>query len=116
ASLTPFRLDLAGHSPKGSPTTEGFMNRTLATLGLATLTLTLALPVRAQVSDHLKCVKVKDPLAKAAYNVDLSGLGPNTGCVVKVPGKLLCVETAKTVTGGPVPPGAAPGNPANRGL
>ena len=95
------------------------MKRTLSTLGLAALVTTWVVPAGAQVpiSDHLKCFKVRDPAPKAAYTVDLSGLGgPNTGCVVKVPGKLLCVETAKVVTGEPVPPGGVTGNPAGRVL
>jgi hypothetical protein len=92
------------------------MRRILRALALAALSLTWALPAGAQVSDHLKCFKVKDPIAKAAYTVNLSGFAPDTGCIVKVPGKLLCVETAKTVVGEPVPPGAGPGNPAGRFL
>ncbi len=69
----------------------------------------------AQVADHLECYGVKDPQAKATYTVDLAGLAPEPGCVVKVPAKLLCVATAKTnVT--PTPPGAGAGDPAGRYL
>ena len=92
------------------------MKQTLSAVGLAMLfLLTWALPVGAQVPDHLKCYKVKDPIAKGAYTADLGGLAPEAGCVIKLPGKLLCVETTKTNVS-PPPPGAAPGNPAGQFL
>jgi len=92
------------------------MKQTLSAVGLAMLfLLTWALAVGAQVPDHLKCYKVKDPIAKGAYTADLGGLAPEAGCVIKLPGKLLCVETTKTNVS-PTPPGAAPGNPAGQFL
>lgn len=68
----------------------------------------LPLAARAQVPDHLKCYKVKDPSAKATYTADLGGLTPEPGCVVKVPAKLFCVESTKTNVQ-PTPPGAPDG-------
>jgi len=50
----------------------------------------------AQVSDHLKCYKIKDPAARKSYTADLGGLVPEPGCVVKVPAKFGCVPTTKT--------------------
>src|SRR5437016_12750764 len=65
------------------------------------------------VADHLKCYQVRDPRPKASYTADLQGLAPEPGCTIKVPGKLLCVETTKTNVQ-PPPAGGAPGNPAGR--
>src|SRR5262245_2318481 len=65
---------------------------------------------RAQVPDHLKCYKIKDSAKKAVYTADLGGLAPEPGCQVKLPGKLLCVETTKSNVS-PTPPGA-PAGPA----
>src|SRR5262249_60983291 len=47
---------------------------------------------------------------KAVYPADLGGLLPEPGCQVKLPGKLLCVETTKSNVS-PTPPGA-PAGPA----
>jgi hypothetical protein len=58
----------------------------------------------AQVPDHLKCYKVKDPQARKTYTADLGGLVPEPGCVIKVPAKLACVPATKTNVQ-PVPPG-----------
>ena len=91
------------------------MRRMLCALQLAALALVWAPPVSAQVPDHLKCYKIKDPL-KAAYTADLGGslgLPADSGCTVKTPGKLLCVDTTKTNVN-PAPPGANPGAPAGR--
>jgi hypothetical protein len=56
------------------------------------------------IADHLKCYKVKDSQARATYAAHLAGLADSPGCLVKVPGTLLCVETTKTeIT--PTPPG-----------
>jgi hypothetical protein len=53
--------------------------------------------VRAQPTpDHLKCHRVKDEAAKTTYTADLAGLAPEPGCLIKVPAKLVCVETTKT--------------------
>lgn len=57
------------------------------------------------VPDHLECYKIKDPQARMAYTADLEGLTPETGCRVKVPAKIVCVPTPKTVTSSPPPPG-----------
>ena len=75
----------------------------------------LAAPTAAQVPDHLKCYKVKDPQEKSVYTADLGGLQAEPGCVIRVPGKLLCVETTKTnVT--PTPPGVDDTGAAGRFL
>jgi hypothetical protein len=69
-----------------------------------------------QVPDHLECYKVKDPAAKAKYTADLGGLAPEMGCVIKVPGVLLCVGSAKTSVV-PTPPNASDsGQPVGRFL
>jgi hypothetical protein len=78
----------------------------------ATLILGPALAL-AQVPDHLKCYKVKDPLEKAKYTADLGGLTPEPGCMIKAPAIQYCVETTKTNVV-PSPPGAPAGPPAGR--
>jgi hypothetical protein len=79
--------------------------------GLPVLALVLVTTPAGAVSDHLQCYKIEDPLAKATYVADVDGLRPDTGCMIKVPGKLLCVAADKTnVT--PAPPGSAPAAPA----
>ncbi|HXC52675.1 MAG TPA: hypothetical protein VN634_17460 [Candidatus Limnocylindrales bacterium] len=59
----------------------------------------------AAETDHLTCYKVKDPQAKAFYTAQLSGLTVASGCEIKVPAKLACVPTSKTISGPPFPPG-----------
>jgi hypothetical protein len=82
------------------------MQRFGAMVGMTLLAHVLAPSApRAQVPDHLKCYKIKDSAARATYTADLGGLAPEPGCLVKVPGKLLCVQTAKTNVS-PTPPGA----------
>ena len=65
------------------------------------------------VPDHLKCYKVKDSRPPASYTADLQGLAPEPGCAIKVPGRLLCVETTKTNRQPPAG-GESSGNPAGR--
>jgi hypothetical protein len=61
------------------------------------LLLTLAASsAAAQVADHLECYNIKDSAAKASYVADLHGLAVEPGCEIKVPAKLLCVDTTKT--------------------
>jgi hypothetical protein len=81
------------------------MVRTPCALATATLWLATIAPGAAQpLPDHLKCYKVEDTQPKASYTADLGGLVAEPGCVIKVPGKMLCVEATKTnVT--PTPPG-----------
>ena len=68
----------------------------------------LAHPGEAQVADHLKCYKVKDPQAKATYTADLGGLVAEPGCTIKVPAFMACVPTTKAsvVPTPPEPAGA----------
>ena len=61
-----------------------------------------------QEPDHLKCYKIKDPQAKATYSADLGGLAPASGCKIKVPATMLCVQTTKEIVQG-TPPGGGPG-------
>ncbi len=92
------------------------MKRMSFGLAVAALSISWASLATAQVPDHLKCYKIKDPVAKVAYTADLgaSGLLPaDSGCVIKMPGKLLCVDTTKTNVS-PPPPGADPGPEAGR--
>src|SRR5713226_336334 len=81
------------------------MKRTLWVVGLAALCLTWVAPTGAQVPDHLKCYKVKDPQAKAKYRADLGGLVAEPGCTIKVPATIACVPASKTNVS-PTPPGA----------
>jgi hypothetical protein len=74
---------------------------------LIILALGLASSASAQsVADHLRCYKVKDPQAKAAYTADLDGLVAEPGCKIAVPGHLFCTQTTKTNVA-PTPPGGA---------
>src|ERR1051326_7170463 len=84
---------------------------------LLIVALALATPSGAQpVPDHLKCYKAKDSQPKAAYTADVSGLVAATGCIIKVPGNLLCVEATKTNVN-PLPPGGSDtAGPAGRFL
>ena len=87
------------------------------------LVLGVLLPVlgHAQVPDHLKCYAIKDSLLSDArkpvksYTAELDGLAPEPGCVIKMPAKYLCVESAKANVQ-PTPPGAPPGSAAGRFL
>jgi hypothetical protein len=60
--------------------------------------------------DHLKCFKVKDSRPKAKYTADMNGLIADTGCVIKVPAALLCVDSSKTNVQ-PTPPDVSSGEP-----
>ena len=111
-----FRLD--GDRPGGGVCTAkgglpmGQIARGFLRLAFCVL---FAAPTAAQVPDHLKCYKVKDPQEKSVYTADLGGLQAEPGCVIRVPGKLLCVETTKTnVT--PTPPGVDDTGAAGRFL
>jgi len=64
----------------------------------------LAVASAQPVADHLKCYKVKDTETKATYTAHLGGLADEPGCLIKVPGTVLCVETTKTEVV-PTPPG-----------
>jgi hypothetical protein len=63
-------------------------------IALTIAPLMLDSPAGAQ-SDHLKCYKVKDPLAKAVYTATLTGLSVEAGCQIKVPAVLACVPATK---------------------
>jgi len=79
----------------------------------------LACPIVASAQpapDHLKCYKVKDSQPKAAYTADLEGLTVEPGCLIKVPGNLLCVETTKSTVPPPPPGGGDASVPAGRFL
>ena len=75
--------------------------------------LAIASSSYAQVPDHLKCYKVKDPAVRTQYTADLGGLAPEPGCVIKTPAKMLCVESTKDNVS-PPPIGAPAGGPAGR--
>jgi hypothetical protein len=80
------------------------MKRTLCAVGLGALCVTWVTAAAAQVPDHLKCYKIKDPQAKATYTANLGGLVAEPGCKITVPAQMACVPAAKTnVT--PTPPG-----------
>src|SRR5262245_44650127 len=67
------------------------------------------------VNDHLNCYKIKTTTPSASYTADLADLVAQPGCVIKVPAKLLCVETSK-MNVIPTPPGSVVGGPAGRFL
>src|SRR5262245_58154055 len=95
---------------------EGDMRQFRGMLWMAMVpALLLPSAPRAQVPDHLKCYKIKESAKKVTYTADLGGLAPEPGCQVKVPGKLLCVETTKTNVS-PTPPGAPAGQAAGQFL
>jgi hypothetical protein len=81
--------------------------------------LVLGAPARAQVPDHLACYKIKDTAAKTTYTAALNPGDPafamQTGCVVKVPPKLLCIDVRKSNVL-PGPPGAPDGSQASKYL
>jgi len=82
---------------------------TTTTTTTATTTTTTLPP-----AGHLKCYKIKDPAAKAAYTADLAGLTAEPGCRISVPAKQLCVDTTKTNVV-PTPPGGGPPTGGNAG-
>ena len=75
-------------------------------------------PVAAQ-ADHLQCFKIKDTTAKTSYIADLTPSDPNfpaaTGCTVRVPPRLLCVDVVKSNVV-PLPVGAPAGAPTHKFL
>jgi hypothetical protein len=82
---------------------------------IAALTLP-ALASAQPVPDHLKCYKIKDSRAKASYTADLGGLVSEPGCLIKVPGTMLCVEATKANVNPPPPGGTDNSGPAGRFL
>jgi hypothetical protein len=75
-----------------------------------------AFPAGAQIADHLKCYRIKDSLGRTSYTADLGASSPlpaDSGCLIKTPAKLLCVDTTKTNVN-PPPSGAGPGRTASR--
>src|SRR5437870_113918 len=75
--------------------------------------LTAAGAVSAQVADHLKCYKIKDPASRAKYTADLAGLVAEPGCIVHVPATLACVPATKSNVIPTPPGGGATGTPPN---
>ena len=83
-----------------------------------TILLLFAATAGAQ-ADHLQCFKIRDSVTKTLYTATLAPTDNTfpvaTGCRVKVPAKLLCVDVVKTITAG-TPPGAGPGLQAQKYL
>lgn len=70
----------------------------------------------AVTPDHLRCYKVRDSAPRTSYSADVSGLvPPETRCVIKVPGSLLCLEATKANVD-PAPPVGGSGPAAGRFL
>ena len=90
------------------------MKRTRCAVGVGALCLTWVAPTGAQVPDHLKCYKVKDPQAKTTYTADLAGLVAEPGCTIKVPAIMACVPASKTNVQ-PMPPGLPILRPSSSG-
>jgi len=78
----------------------------LSKLGPIAAAAMIASVAFAVTPDHLRCYKVKDS-ARGAYSADLTGLAPSSGCAIKLPGRLLCVEAEKTNV---TPPSSVPGS------
>ena len=64
----------------------------------------------AGAQSHLKCYKAKDPLPRATFTADLSGLVPQN-CRIQVPARMVCVPSNKTNVSPPPPGGGATGVP-----
>ena len=87
--------------------------KTTGLLATGTAVLLLASGAAAQAPDHLKCYKIKDPVAKVSYTANLTGLAPENGCTIKAPARMLCVQSTKTAISPTPPPSGAPsGTPA----
>src|SRR5690242_15166620 len=78
---------------------------------IVVVALGFASPAIAQLPDHLKCYKVKDPAAKKVYTADLGGLVPEPGCTIKVPAVMACVPASKTNVQPDPPGGGGTGTP-----
>ena len=93
-----------------------YMRRILVCLALSVALLPS--PVAAQ-ADHLQCFKIKDTTAKTTYTANLTPSDPNfpaaTGCTVRVPPRLLCVDVVKSNVV-PPPVGAPAGAPTHKFL
>ena len=88
------------------------MSRKTRTLAAAALGMSMLLArSAAAASDHLKCYKIKDSIAKTNYTADVAGLTPETGCKIKVPPKIACVPATKTNVNPPPPGGGGTGTP-----
>jgi len=61
--------------------------------------------------NHLVCVKIKDPAAKATYQIELNEVLP---CILKVPAKMACQRVFKNFVE-PQPPGGGPSGDLNFG-
>jgi hypothetical protein len=83
------------------------MRRISLRLASALGALALAVPGFAQTSDHLACFKARDNAPRARYSLTLSNDAGTLGCKLKVPAKLVCLETTKTNVS-PTPPGGGP--------
>src|SRR6266849_2672317 len=90
------------------------MRRILTGLAMTALFLGLLPSLAVAQADHLQCFKIKDTVAKATYTADLTpadtGFPVATGCIVRVPARLLCVDVVKSIVG-TQPPGAPAGAP-----
>lgn len=86
---------------------------------LSTLAAVTLFATGSHAADHQHCFKITDPAAKASYTVDLLpsdlAFADAIGCVVQVPAKMLCIDVDKTNVV-PAPPGADPGQPAQKSL
>jgi hypothetical protein len=95
------------------------MRRILPGLAMTVLFLGLLPSLAVAQADHLQCFKIKDTAAKATYTADLTpadtGFPVTTGCIVRVPARLLCVDVVKSIVG-TQPPGAPAGAPTHKFL
>lgn len=78
--------------------------RAVTRLAALAVFVTWVAAATAQVPDHLKCYKVKDPQPKATYTADLGGLVAEPGCTIRVPAIMACVPSTKGNVR-PTPPG-----------
>jgi hypothetical protein len=96
------------------------MHRFVSMLGLTTAIALSSTLAHAVTADHLQCLKIKkDVIAKATYTADITPsdntFAAATGCTIKLPAKLLCVDSTQTNTT-PTPPGAGTASAAQKYL
>jgi hypothetical protein len=87
------------------------MTKSVRFLLAGTCVLTTVGVARAQLFDHLHCLKIKDSAPRASYTITTDGDDiAFTTCTVKLPAKLACFQAHK-ITVSPTPPGGGPANP-----
>ena len=80
-------------------------------LSVAACVLTTVGLARAQLFDHLHCVRVRDSAPRTSYTITTVGDDiAFTTCTLKLPAKVACFQAHK-ISVSPPPPGGGPGSP-----